>query len=100
MATAMGGEAAYAERNITVTESGRLVLGDELRLELRATYTDDQINGAADCTPAACGSQPTKLALLRQLRRQCVYRRSDATKRSGGPLQRNGGNRRAELDEA
>jgi hypothetical protein len=88
MAAAMGGEAAYAERNITVTESGRLVIGDELRQELRNVYTDEQIDGAADCAPATCGrSSPTKLDLLKQLRRQCVFRKSDASRGTAGKTQ-------------
>jgi hypothetical protein len=80
MAAALGGEAAYAERNITVTEAGRLVIGDEERQELRKVYTDEQIDGAADCTPAACGPNPAKLALLKQLRRQCVFRKTDTSR--------------------
>jgi hypothetical protein len=45
-----------------------------------AASTDEQIDGAADCTLAACGPQPSKLALLKQLRRQCVFRKGDAAK--------------------
>jgi hypothetical protein len=82
MAAALGGEAAYANRNIAVSESGQLIIGEELRNELRQAYTDEQINGAADCTPASCGRRPSKLELLKQLRRQCVYRKADAAKAS------------------
>jgi hypothetical protein len=80
MNLALGGQAAYAERNITIAPSGKLIIGEELRAELLQTYTGAEIDGAADTTPAACGQSPTKLALLNQLRRQCVYRKQDAAK--------------------
>ena len=80
MMAALGGEVAYAERNITITASGKLTIGEDFRAELRSTFTDEQIDSALDCTLAAMGSNRNKAAILQQVRRQCVFRRADAAK--------------------
>lgn len=80
MNLAFGGEAAYAEVNITITPSGALEIGHELRNELRKTYTDEQINAAIDCTLAAMGADRNRVRIMQQIRRQCVFRKSDADK--------------------
>ena len=58
MMAALGGELAYAECNISVTPSGKIVIGDEFRGELRTTYSDEQIDAALDCTLAAMPGEP------------------------------------------
>jgi hypothetical protein len=68
-----------AGRSIIITKFG-FEIGQELRDELRKTYTDEQINAAIDCTLAACPTSPTKVQILQQLKRQCVYRKGDDAK--------------------
>jgi hypothetical protein len=80
MAAALNPDAAFAERNITITASGRLEIGEELRADLRKAYTDEWIDGAADCTLSAMGSNRNKVQIVTQLRRQCVFRKDDAAK--------------------
>ena len=88
MAASLNPEVAYVERNITITPSGRLVIGNEFRDELRQAFTDGDINGALDCTLAAMGANRNKVQIAAQIRRQCVFRKSDAkvaTKGSNKP---------------
>ena len=80
MMAGLSGEVAYAEDNITITPSGKLVIGDELRSELRETYADDEINGGIDCTLAAMGTDRTKVKIVQQLRRQCSFKRENNKK--------------------
>jgi hypothetical protein len=80
MPAALGGEAAFAERNILISASSRLTIGEELRADLRAAYTDAQIDAALDRTLANMGSDRTKLRVLSQLRRQCSYVKQDAAR--------------------
>jgi hypothetical protein len=83
MMAGLGGEVANAERNITITPSGKLVIADELRSELRETYTDDEINGGIDCTLAAMGTDRNKVKIVAQLRRQCSFKRENKKLNTG-----------------
>jgi hypothetical protein len=74
MNLALGGEAAYAELNITVSPSGKLSIGPDYRADLQQAFTDEQINAALDCTLAAMGTDRNKVRIMQQIRRQCVYR--------------------------
>jgi hypothetical protein len=77
MMAVLGGEAAYAERNITVLPSGKLVIGDDFRAELRQAFTDEQIEGGVDCTLAAMRTDRNKIKILAQVRRQCTFKRDN-----------------------
>jgi hypothetical protein len=95
MGAALNPEIAYAERNITVSVSGKLVIGDEFREELRQAFTEEEIDGGVDCTMAAMGTNRDKVRIIAQVRRQCTFRKQDAktaatraaavTRRSGSP---------------
>ena len=80
MGAALNPEIAFAERNITITPSGKLTIGSEFRDELREAFTDAEIDGALDCTLSAMGSNRNPVQIVAQVRRQCVYRKSDAAK--------------------
>jgi hypothetical protein len=76
MAAALGGQAAYAYRNVLVSDSGRITIGEEFRAELRETYTDSQIERGIERAPSQSGSaDPVKL--LGQIRRCCSYAKQD-----------------------
>jgi hypothetical protein len=80
MGAALNPQIAFAERNITITASGKLTIGSEFRDELRQAFTDAQIDGALDCTLSAMGSNRNPVQIVTQVRRQCVYRKADAAK--------------------
>ncbi len=84
MAASLNPEVAYAERNITVTPSGKLVIGDELRADLRQAFTDEEISGGMDCTLAAMGTNRNKVQIQAQLRRQCTFKRDNRKHASAG----------------
>jgi len=84
MAAALNPEVAYAERNITISPSGRLTIGQEFRNELREVFTDEQIEGALDCTLAAMGANRNKVQIIAQVRRQCTFKRENEKKLSLG----------------
>jgi hypothetical protein len=76
MAAALGGQVAYAHRNIIISESGNITIGDEFRAELRETYNDSQIERCLARAPAQAGcSDPVKL--LAQIRRCCSFAKQD-----------------------
>ncbi len=86
MGAALNPEVAYAERNIVISPSGKLTIGQELRTELREAFTDEQIDGALDCTLAPMGTNRNKVQILAQLRRQCTFKReNDKRPASGRP---------------
>jgi len=66
MMAALGGQPAYAARNITVKPSGKVVIGEELRSELRETYTDSQIERGVDRAPSQAAAADQTMLLLRQ----------------------------------
>jgi len=76
MATALGGQAAYAVRNVIVGDSGKITLGEEFRKELREAYTDSQIDRAIDRAPSSVPSLDP-LKLLAHIRRACSYAKQD-----------------------
>jgi len=79
MASALGGQVAYANRNIIIAPSGKISIGDEFRAELKETYNDSQIERGLDRAPSqAGGSDPVKL--LSQIRRCCSYAKQDDEK--------------------
>jgi hypothetical protein len=79
MAAAVGGQTAYAHRNIVIAPSGKISLGEEFRAELRETYTDNQIERGLERAPSQAGSaDPVKL--LNQIRRCCSYAKQDDAK--------------------
>jgi len=80
MAASLNPEVAYAERNITITPSGRLVIGDQFRDELRQAFTDTQIDGALNCALAAMGTDRNKVRIAQQVRRQCTFKRDNEMK--------------------
>jgi len=84
MAAALNPEVVYAERNVTVLPSGKLVIGDEFRAELLQAFTHEQIEGGVDCALAAMGIDRNKVKILQQVRRQCTFKR-DNDKKSGSP---------------
>ena len=76
MAAALGGQVAYAHRNIIILPSGKISLGEEFRAELRGTYTESQIERGLERAPSqAGGADPVKL--LNQIRRCCSYAKQD-----------------------
>jgi hypothetical protein len=78
-------EKAYAERNITVSPSGKLTIGDEFRAELLADFTAEQIEGGVDCTLAAMGTVRDKVRIAQQVRRQCTFKRENDRKQAAVP---------------
>lgn len=80
LSSALGGEAAYAEVNITVSPSGELSIGPDYRAKLQQAFTDEVINAGIACTLAAMGTDRNKVRIMQQIRRQCVYRKQDAAK--------------------
>jgi hypothetical protein len=86
MAAALGGQVAYAHRNIGISESGKITIAEELRAELRETYTDSQIERGLERAPSQTGStDPVKL--LNQIRRCCSYAKQDDAKQPAAKAQ-------------
>jgi hypothetical protein len=79
MAAAMGGEVAYAVRNITVSDSGKITISDGFKGELRETYTDSQIERGLERAPSQSGGSADPVKLLAQIRRCCSYAKQDDT---------------------
>lgn len=80
MTIALGGEAAYAELNITITASGALRISPDLRNELREVFSEEQIEHGLNRTLGAMGTDRNKLKIMSQIRRQCSYAKQDAAK--------------------
>jgi len=79
MAAALGGQPAYANRNIIIADSGKISIGEEFRAELREAFTDSQIERGLERAPAqVSGRDPVKL--LAQIRRCCSYAKQDDVK--------------------
>jgi hypothetical protein len=86
MATALGGQAAYAHRNITISESGKITIAEEFCAELRETFVDSQIERGLQRAPAQAGSSdPVKL--IAQIRRCCSYAKQDDEKQLAAKTQ-------------
>jgi hypothetical protein len=82
-------EKAYAERNITVSPSGKLTIGDEFRAELLQDFTPAQIDGAVACTLAAMrNADRDPVRVLQQVRRQCTFKRENDKKQPAYGLRR------------
>jgi hypothetical protein len=77
MAAALGGQTAYAHRNIVISDSGKISLGEEFRAELREAYTDSQIERGLERAPAQVGGGSDLVKLLAQIRRCCSYAKLD-----------------------
>jgi hypothetical protein len=77
LAIGLGGEAAYAENNVTVSSTGKLVIGEEFRNELRQAFSDQDIDDAVNSTLAVMGADRSKTRILQQVRRQCGFARRD-----------------------
>jgi hypothetical protein len=80
MAAALGGQLAYAHRNIIMSESGKISIGEEFRAELRETYTDNQIERGLERAPSQTGGSSDPVKLLTQIRRCCSYAKQDDEK--------------------
>jgi hypothetical protein len=77
MAAALGGQAAYANRNIIIADSGKISIGEKFRAELRETYTDSQIERGIERAPSQTGGSTDPIKLLSQIRRCCSYAKQD-----------------------
>jgi hypothetical protein len=77
MAAALGGQAAFANRNIVISNSGKISIGEEFRAELRETYTDSQIERGIERAPSQAGGSADLVKLLAQIRRCCSYAKQD-----------------------
>jgi hypothetical protein len=80
IATALGGQAAYAHRNILIAVSGKISLGEEFRAELSEAYTDSQIERGLERAPSQVGGSTDRVKLLAQIRRCCSYAKQDDEK--------------------
>jgi hypothetical protein len=85
LAAALGGQAAFAYRNVLIADSGKVSIGEEFRAELRETYTDSQIERGLERAPSQCAADPLKL--LAQIRRCCSYAKQDDEKAAAGKTQ-------------
>jgi hypothetical protein len=83
MASALNPDAAFALRNIKTSPSGKLEIGDELRIELAKTYSDSQIERALERAPSQLGSLQNPLKVIAQIRRCASYAKQDDEKRAG-----------------
>jgi hypothetical protein len=75
MAAALGGQPAYAARNIIIADSGKISIGQEFRDELSEIYTESQIERGIERAPSQGLHDPMKL--LAQIRRCCSYAKQD-----------------------
>lgn len=80
MAAALNPDAAYALRNVTVKQSGRIVIGEEYRNELRETFTDSQIDRGVERAPSQLGSTRDPLKVMRQIERCASYAKENDEK--------------------
>jgi hypothetical protein len=82
MAMGVGGEAAFAENNITVDPTGKLIIGEDFRAQLREDFSDHDIDDGVNNTLAVMGAERNKTRILQQVRRQCGFARRDNGKAS------------------
>jgi hypothetical protein len=80
IAAALGGQAAYATRNIVIANSGKISIGEEFRAELREIYTDSQIERGIERAPSQAGGSTDPVKLIAQIRRCCSYAKQDDEK--------------------
>jgi hypothetical protein len=74
---ALGGQGAYAARNIIISDSGKLIISEEFRAELRETYNNSQIERGIERAPSQAGGSTDPVKLIHQIRRCCSYAKQD-----------------------